>query len=113
MCDVVFFLFRLWRGCVRTDLAIISTVLSGSHGGGFLPSYAARMDHGCAVFPDQCKGPTLKKMPSEYLQQLYFDSLVFTTEALRHLINEHGASQIMIGTDYAVPWVKGTVEHVR
>ncbi|HZD47319.1 MAG TPA: amidohydrolase family protein, partial [Silvibacterium sp.] len=69
-------------------------------------------DHGCSVFPDQCKGPTLRKKPSEYLKQLYFDSLVFTSEALRHLVNEHGASQIMIGTDYAVPWVKGPVDHV-
>jgi aminocarboxymuconate-semialdehyde decarboxylase len=86
--------------------------ICGAHGGGFLPSYAARMDHGCSVFPDQCKGPTLKKKPSEYLKQLYFDSLVFTFEALRHLVNEHGASQIMIGTDYAVPWVKGPVDHV-
>ena len=86
--------------------------ICGAHGGGFLPSYAARMDHGCSVFPDQCKGPTLKKKPSEYLKQLYFDSLVFTGEALRHLVAEHGASQIMIGTDYAVPWVKGPVDHV-
>jgi aminocarboxymuconate-semialdehyde decarboxylase len=86
--------------------------ICGAHGGGFLPSYAARMDHGCEVFPDQCKGPTLKKKPSEYLKQLYFDSLVFTPEALRHLANEHGASQIMIGTDYAVPWVKGPVDHI-
>lgn len=86
--------------------------ICGAHGGGFLPSYAARMDHGCSVFPDQCKGPALKKKPSEYLKQLYFDSLVFTGEALRHLVNEHGASQIMIGTDYAVPWVKGPVDHV-
>jgi len=109
---------------LETSLALAHLIFEGTldrfpnvkicaaHGGGFLPSYAARMDHGCAVFPDQCKGPTLKKMPSEYLQQLYFDSLVFTTEALRHLINEHGASQIMIGTDYAVPWVKGPVDHV-
>jgi aminocarboxymuconate-semialdehyde decarboxylase len=86
--------------------------ICGAHGGGFLPSYAARMDHGCSVFPAQCKGPVLKKKPSEYLKQLYFDSLVFTGEALRHLVAEHGASQIMIGTDYAVPWVKGPVDHV-
>ena len=89
-----------------------SLKICGAHGGGFLPSYAARMDHGCAVFPDQCKGPALKKKPSEYLKGLYYDSLVFTSEALRHLVNEHGASQIMIGTDYAVPWVKGPVDHI-
>jgi aminocarboxymuconate-semialdehyde decarboxylase len=109
---------------LETSLALAHLIFEGTldrfpnvkicaaHGGGFLPSYAARMDHGCLVFPDQCKGPTLKKKPSEYLKQLYFDSLVFTSEALRHLVNEHGASQIMIGTDYAVPWVKGPVDHI-
>jgi aminocarboxymuconate-semialdehyde decarboxylase len=86
--------------------------ICAAHGGGYLPSYAARMDHGCSVFPAQCKGPTLRKKPSEYLKQLYFDSLVFTGEGLRHLVAEHGASQIVIGTDYAVPWVKGPVDHV-
>jgi aminocarboxymuconate-semialdehyde decarboxylase len=86
--------------------------ICAAHGGGYLPSYAARMDHGCTVFPQQCKGPVLKKKPSEYLKQLYFDTLVFTGEALRHLVAEHGASQLMIGTDYAVPWVKGPVDHV-
>ena len=84
----------------------------GAHGGGFLPSYAARMDHGCSVFPAQCKGPTLKKKPSDYLKMLYIDSLVFTGEALRHLVAEHGSSQILVGTDYAVPWVKAPIDHV-
>jgi aminocarboxymuconate-semialdehyde decarboxylase len=109
---------------LETSLALAHLIFEGTldcfpnvkicaaHGGGFLPSYAARMDHGCSVFPAQCKGPALKKKPSEYLKQLYFDSLVFTSEGLRHLVNEHGASQIMIGTDYAVPWVKGPVDHV-
>ena len=84
----------------------------GAHGGGFLPSYAARMDHGCSVFPAQCKGPTLKKKPSDYLKMLYINSLVFTGEALRHLVAEHGSSQILVGTDYAVPWVKAPIDHV-
>jgi aminocarboxymuconate-semialdehyde decarboxylase len=84
--------------------------ICAAHGGGFLPSYAARMDHGCAVFPAQCKGPTLKKQPSQYLKQLYFDSIVFTPEGLRHLVAECGASQVVIGTDYAVPWVKDPVD---
>ena len=109
---------------LETSLALAHLIFEGTldrfpklkicaaHGGGFLPSYAARMDHGCSVFPNQCQGPTLRKKPSDYLKQLYFDSLVFTAEALRHLVAEHGASQIMIGTDYAVPWVKGPVDHV-
>jgi aminocarboxymuconate-semialdehyde decarboxylase len=78
-----------------------------AHGGGFLPSYADRMDHGCAVFSAQCKS-TPKKHPSEYLKQLYFDSLVFSPEAVRHLVAVCGASQIMIGTDAPIPWVEGS-----
>ena len=54
----------------------------------------------------------LKKKPSEYLKQLYFDSLVFTPEGLRHLIAEVGASQIVIGTDYPFPWTKTAVDHI-
>jgi aminocarboxymuconate-semialdehyde decarboxylase len=86
--------------------------ICAAHGGGYLASYAARMDHGCSVFPEQCKGPVLKKKPSEYLKQIYFDSIVFTPEALRHLVAEHGAGQIVIGTDSPIPWVKNPVDHV-
>jgi aminocarboxymuconate-semialdehyde decarboxylase len=86
--------------------------ICAAHGGGYLPSYAARMDHGCSVFPEECKGEAQKSQPTEYLKQLYFDSLVFTPEALRHLVAECGASQIMIGTDSPIPWVKSPVDHV-
>ena len=54
----------------------------------------------------------LEEKAKRVFETTLFDSLVFTSEALRHLVNEHGASQIMIGTDYAVPWVKGPVDHV-
>ncbi len=73
--------------------------LCAAHGGGYLPSYSARSDHGCLTFPDRCSATPLKKRPSEYLRDLYFDSIVFTSEALRHLVAECGASQIMMGTD--------------
>ena len=88
--------------------------LCGAHGGGFLPSYADRSDHGCLSFPDDagCKGLALKKHPTEYLKQLYVDSIVFTPEALRHLIAEVGVGQVMIGTDYPFPWVDAPVDHV-
>jgi aminocarboxymuconate-semialdehyde decarboxylase len=85
--------------------------ICAAHGGGYLPSYAARSDHGCLTFPNSCT-KTLKKQPTEYLRQLYFDSLVFTPEALRHLVAECGASQIVLGTDYPYPWTSTAVEHV-
>jgi aminocarboxymuconate-semialdehyde decarboxylase len=81
-----------------------------AHGGGYLPSYAARSDYGCNRFPETCK--SIQKKPSEYLRQLYFDSMVFTPEGLRHLVAECGVSQIMIGTDYPFPWSTTTVDHV-
>jgi aminocarboxymuconate-semialdehyde decarboxylase len=77
-----------------------------------LPSYSARSDHGCLTFPDRCSKTPLKKRPTEYLRQLYFDSLVFTPEALRHLVAECGASQIMMGTDYPYPWTSTAVDHI-
>jgi aminocarboxymuconate-semialdehyde decarboxylase len=85
--------------------------ICAAHGGGYLPSYADRSDHGCVTFPEQC-GKTLKKRPTEYLKQLYFDSLVFTGEALRHLVAVCGVSQIVLGTDYPYPWTSTAVDHV-
>jgi aminocarboxymuconate-semialdehyde decarboxylase len=84
--------------------------ICAAHGGGYLPSYAARSDYGCVRFQGDCN--ILKKKPTEYLRQLYFDSMVFTPEGLRHMVAECGASQIMIGTDYPFPWSTTTVDHV-
>jgi aminocarboxymuconate-semialdehyde decarboxylase len=88
--------------------------ICAAHGGGFLASYIGRSDH-CVQFngdfPAACT--PVKKLPSEYLKQLYFDSLVFTGQGLRHLIAEAGAGQIMLGTDY--PYGMGNsaaVDHI-
>jgi aminocarboxymuconate-semialdehyde decarboxylase len=82
-----------------------------AHGGGYLPSYSARSDHGCAALPDECQ-KSLQRKPTEYLKQVYFDSLVFTSEALRHLVAEWGAGQLVIGTDYPYPWTTTAIDHV-
>jgi aminocarboxymuconate-semialdehyde decarboxylase len=82
--------------------------ICAAHGGGYLPSYAARSDAGCVTFPDRCPKP-LKKKPTEYLRQIYYDSIVFTPEALRHLAAEVGPGQIVMGTDYPFPWEKASV----
>jgi aminocarboxymuconate-semialdehyde decarboxylase len=84
-----------------------------AHGGGYLPSYAPRSDHACFVSPQNCNAEIqLKKKPTEYLNQLYFDALVFTPEALRHLAAQVGASQIVLGTDHPIPWEEHPVDHV-
>jgi aminocarboxymuconate-semialdehyde decarboxylase len=87
-------------------------LLCGAHGGGYLPSYADRLDHGCDIQKSTCQGPGPKKRPTEYLKQIYVDSLVFTPEALRHLAVVVGPRHIMIGTDFAFPWVTDPVGHL-
>lgn len=87
--------------------------ICSAHGGGYLPTSAARMDHGCFVNPGACAhGPALKKKPSAYLNQLYFDSLVFTPEALGNLVRQVGASQVVLGSDHPFPWSGQPVQHV-
>jgi predicted TIM-barrel fold metal-dependent hydrolase len=84
-----------------------------AHGGGYLASYADRSDHPCMVGPKGCNPDIkLKKKPTEYLKQIYFDSLVFTPEAIRHLAAQVGASQIVLGSDYPYPWQLSPVDHI-
>ena len=112
---------------LETTIALSHLIFDGSldrfprvkiiaaHAGGYLPSYAARSDHGCLTRPSACPGGAfgpIKKKPSEYLKQMYFDSMVFTTEALRHLAAEVGASQLVVGTDAPYPWTTTAVDHV-
>jgi aminocarboxymuconate-semialdehyde decarboxylase len=87
------------------------TILA-AHGGGYLPSYAARSDHGGMTFPERFT--PLERRPTDYLRgpQLYFDTLVFTPEALRHLVAETGPDRVVLGTDYPFPWTSTAVEHV-
>ena len=85
--------------------------ICGAHAGGYLPSYIGRSDQVCGTFPSRCT-VALKKKPSEYLKQLYFDSLVFTQEGLRHLIAECGVSQIVMGTDHPFPWTKVAIDYI-
>src|SRR3982751_3742281 len=44
--------------------------ICAAHGGGFLPSYAARSDAVIKTFPDRV-GPLPKRPPTEYLKQIY------------------------------------------
>jgi len=84
-----------------------------AHGGGYLGSYAPRSDHACFVSPVNCNPDiVLKKAPTEYLNQITFDALVFTQEALRHLVAQVGPGQVVLGTDHPIPWEEHPVDHV-
>jgi aminocarboxymuconate-semialdehyde decarboxylase len=62
-----------------------------------------------------CHGGTwgpIKKRPTEYLRKIYYDTMAFSEEGLRHLADEVGADRLMIGTNYLYPWTSTSVEHV-
>ena len=110
---------------VETTIALSHMIFEGTfdrfpklkviaaHGGGYLPSYADRSDHACLVNPKGCDPDIkLKKKPTEYLKQIRFDSLIFSPEAIRHLVAQVGASQIVLGSDYPYPWQMQPVDHI-
>ncbi|MGZ5048466.1 MAG: amidohydrolase family protein, partial [Usitatibacter sp.] len=68
------------------------------HAGGYLAHYWARMDHAHRARPD-CR-TVIKKAPSSYLAKMYFDTITFDPQMLRHMIDKHGAGHVLLGTDY-------------
>jgi aminocarboxymuconate-semialdehyde decarboxylase len=77
--------------------------LCAAHGGGYLPSYLGRSDAACIVRDDaNCAN---KREPSEYFKdQVLVDSMVFSSEGLRHLVAETGVSQVVYGSDQPYFW---------
>lgn len=71
--------------------------LLAAHGGGYLPAYLGRSQHANAVRPE---AQGMARKPSDYLREMYFDTVVYDSAALRHLIEVVGVSQVLLGTDY-------------
>lgn len=68
------------------------------HGGGYLASYAGRMDHAWGARSDS--HGSLPNPPTSYLKRIYFDTVVFTPHQLQSLVRLYGADRIIMGTDY-------------
>ena len=68
------------------------------HGGGYLASYAGRIDHAWGARSDS--HGDLPHPPTTYLKRLYFDTVVFTPHQLQELVRQYGADRILMGTDY-------------
>ncbi len=68
-----------------------------AHGGGYLPSYFARTEHGYEVRPEARMVP---HPPLHYLRRVWVDNLVYQPEYVSHIINVVGPSQMVLGTDY-------------
>ena len=94
---------------LETTVAIASLIFGGvldrlpdlrlcfAHGGGYGCLGIARMDHGHAV---RAESQGMSRMPSDYLNQLYFDSLVHGHRTLDQIIDLAGIDRIVLGSDY-------------
>lgn len=69
-----------------------------SHGGGYIASYWARMDHAWKAREDA--RTVIKKKPSSYLEKVYFDTITHDAQILGNLVDRYGAKHILLGTDY-------------
>jgi aminocarboxymuconate-semialdehyde decarboxylase len=77
--------------------------VAAAHAGGYLPSYFGRSEVACDVRANaNCAN---KKRPKDYLRsQIIADTMVFSDEGLRHLVNEMGVGQVVYGTDVPFNW---------
>lgn len=69
-----------------------------AHGGGYMPGYWGRMDHGWRARAD-CN-EHCRHLPSSYLRKLWLDTLVFDKDELDSLVRTHGADRLCLGSDY-------------
>ena len=69
-----------------------------SHGGGAFPCLVGRWDHG---FEARLRQREYKiRVPSEYLQYIYCDSLTHDGATLRYLVERLGADHVLLGSDH-------------
>lgn len=79
-----------------TDVKIIV-----SHGGGYLPFIAGRLDVFFQV--ETLVKMKVKTLPSEYLERLYYDAIVYDPGALDLVIDLAGPDKVLFGTDLPMP----------
>lgn len=73
--------------------------LCAVHGGGFAPYQVGRLDRGAGVKPGLA-GKHLSKAPSEYLADIYVDTVVHHPAVVEFLVGTLGSERVLLGTDY-------------
>jgi aminocarboxymuconate-semialdehyde decarboxylase len=86
------------------------------HLGGAIPYLVERLDRGFEAFPD-CR-VDIKRKPSEYLRNFYYDCVNFDPNALRCCVDFAGAGQMLAASDYphqigSIPKMKSSLEALR
>jgi aminocarboxymuconate-semialdehyde decarboxylase len=96
---------------VDTSFAVARLILSGVldrhpdlrlitvHGGGLVPFQSGRLDGGHRA--DALASYQIERdRPSDYLGDLFYDTVAMTPAAIRFLVDTMGASHVLLGTDY-------------
>ncbi|MFI2810812.1 MULTISPECIES: amidohydrolase family protein [Microbulbifer] len=73
-----------------------------AHGGGSFPATIGRIEHGFNVRPDLCAVDNPVN-PRNYLDRIYFDSLVHDPQMMNYLLELAGPDRIAMGSDYPFP----------
>jgi aminocarboxymuconate-semialdehyde decarboxylase len=73
-----------------------------AHGGGSYAFWMGRMDNAWHARHDVLG--TSEHPPSHYVDRFMVDTLVFSPEPLRLLVDTLGRQQIMVGSDYPYPF---------
>ena len=108
-----------------TTLAAAKLVFSGvverfrrirwvlGHLGGAIPYIAERLDRGYEAFPE-CR-VHVRRPPSAYLKEFYYDTVNFDPAALRLALAFAGSRQILAGSDYPhrIGSLRSMLESVR
>lgn len=104
-----FYMSNVVSNPLETTLAVSHVIQSGvirrhpklkfycAHGGGFFPFYLGRFDHAWQTRAE-CR-EHIDQPPSAYVTNLYFDTVVFRADQIRHLVDLVGAEHVMLGTD--------------
>ncbi|HXD50141.1 MAG TPA: amidohydrolase family protein [Gemmatimonadaceae bacterium] len=105
-----FWLMPLVGFLMDTTLAAAKLVFSGvperypnikwvlSHLGGAIPYLCERLDRGWEAFAD-CRAD-IKRRPSEYLRNFYYDTVNFDPMAVRLAVDFAGADHVLAASDY-------------
>ncbi len=98
-----------------TTYSIGSMILSGvfdryprlevilSHGGGTLPFLMGRFDRMHTTSDRKATGDVAAKLPSEYLRQFHYDTILNESQALQYLKQVVGIDRMLLGTDEPFP----------
>ena len=105
---VPYYLGNLWGNPSETGLIAARLIFAGvferfpqltmilAHAGGTLAQIVGRLDHGYRVRPET---KTIPKPPSEYLKQIYVDTIAHEDAMLAYLVSRLGPQRVVVGTD--------------